>query len=57
MTTNNKTSKYSTYDPNLDQYSGKNLFPEKTKKAKLAISNPGIKEWLDSMAKSKENVG
>ena len=48
-----KTNKLSNYNPALDQYSNVDLFPEKTKKAKEALSKPGVKEWLKNIESEK----
>jgi hypothetical protein len=49
-----KTNKLSNYNPALDQYSNVDLFPEKTKRAKEALSKPGVKEWLKNIETEKK---
>ena len=57
MSTKVKTNKLSNYNPALDQYSNVDLFPEKTKKAKEALSKPGVLEWLNNLDSSKKEEG
>ena len=54
MSTEVKTNKVSNYNPALDQYSNVDLFPEKTKRAKEALSKPGVKEWLKNLKTNKK---
>ena len=49
-----KTNKLSNYNPALDQYSNVDLFPEKTKRAKEALSKPGVMEWLKNLETDKK---
>jgi hypothetical protein len=54
MSSKVKTNKLSNYNPALDQYSNVDLFPEKTKRAKEALSKPGVKEWLKNIETEKK---
>jgi hypothetical protein len=54
MSTKVKINKISKYNPALDQYSNEDLFPEKTKRAKEALSKPGVMEWLKNVATDKK---
>ncbi len=54
MSTEVKTNKVSNYNPALDQYSNVDLFPEKTKRAKEALSKPGVEEWLKNLKTNKK---
>lgn len=54
MSTKVKTNKLSKYNPALDQYSNEDLFPEKTKRAKEALSKPGVMEWLKNLEPNKK---
>ena len=54
MSSKVKTNKLSNYNPALDQYSNVDLFPEKTKRAKEALSKPGIMEWLKYLETEKK---
>lgn len=54
MSSKVKTNKPSNYNPALDQYSNLDLFPEKTKRAKEALSKPGVTEWLKNIETEKK---
>lgn len=54
MSTKVKSNKLSNYNPALDQYSNVDLFPEKTKRAKEALSKPGVMEWLKNLETDKK---
>ena len=54
MSSKVKTNKLSNYNPALDQYSNVDLFPEKTKRAKEALSKSGIMEWLKYLETEKK---
>lgn len=47
--TKDKTNKLSNYTLALEQYSNIDLFPEKTKRAKEALSKPGVLDWLKNI--------
>jgi len=54
MSSKVKTNKLSNYNPALDQYSNVDLFPEKTKRAKEALSKPGVMEGLKNLETDKK---
>jgi hypothetical protein len=57
MSTKVKTNNHSNYNPALDQYSNVDLFPEKTKRAKEALSKPGVLNWLKNIDSNKKEDG
>jgi hypothetical protein len=54
MSTKIKINKLTNYNPALGQYSNEDLFPEKTKRAKEALSKPGVMKWLNNLETIKK---